>query len=292
MKKDYLFSKRYFGCHVSSSGGIHQALERAKNLGVNCMQIHPSAPQQWNRKPFPENIEREYLDILPDSGIDKVFFHGIYLINLATPDDTKRQLAESSLKYYLDLCSRVKAAGVVFHVGSLKDEADKNVGFQRAADSLKAILEETPEDARLLLEVSAGSGNIIGSKIEELASLYELLPDAFQQKVGFALDTQHLWASGYDLSSEKQDAFFNQVAAIFGENKTELIHLNDSKTALGSKVDRHENLGQGLIGLEAIKNLVQHPFTQRIPLILETPDLKTEATAINEVKVLESILSM
>lgn len=274
---------KFFGCHVSASGGLERAIENGKALGVNTIQLHPCPPQRWNSKPFAPNIEREFIAQRADSGIEKVFFHGIYLINLATGNPSQLQLAKLSLIHSLDLISRLKGEGVIFHLGSMKDQADEHVGLTQAASTINQALAESPNDGRLLLEVAAGSGAIIGDRLEELAEVYDQVEN--KDRVGFALDTQHLWASGYKYD-EDLEGFIEEVDRVFGLTRVAAIHLNDSKTERGSRKDRHENLGKGLIGEETLRRFFTHPKLNGIPFILETPAMKDLAEAADEVATL------
>ncbi len=281
-------AERYFGCHVSSSGGLANALRAGKALGVNTIQLHPSPPQRWNYKPFPDGIEAEFVGERAASGVKKVFFHAIYLINLATINPVQLNSAKSSLQHYLELNARIKGDGVIVHVGSMKDQPDEETGFRQVANAIDEIVKNIPSEARLLLEVAAGSGAIIGDKLEELAKIYEYLGAPAQ--VGFALDTQHMWASGYDWQNELESVI-EQIGRIFGFEKVGAIHLNDSKVELASRKDRHEDLGDGLIGLEAIRNVFMHPKLSAIPFILETPCMKDPESAAVDVAKLREMLS-
>lgn len=273
---------RFLGCHVSASGGLENALKNAIELGVNVIQLHPSPPQKWNSKPYTRGTEDAFLALRPSAGVDKVFFHAIYLINLANPDKQKFHLSKVSLVNYLDLNARLAGDGVIVHVGSLKDHSeDDAAGFRQIIDGIDWVLKESPPESKLLLEVAAGSGRVIGSRLEELARIYEGVLE--KKRLGFALDSQHLWASGYDLVNEL-DEVVNQVDRVFGVEHLGAIHLNDSKTELASKKDRHENLGDGLIGEKALKALLNHTLLKSTPFILETPGLKSLDTAKLEVE--------
>ena len=280
-------SERFFGCHVSSSGGLANSLRAGKALGVNTIQLHPSPPQRWNYKPFPEDAEAEFVAERSASGIEKVFFHAIYLINLATINPAQLNSAKASLQHYLDLNVRIKGNGVIVHVGSMKDQPDEETGYQQVSAAISEIIKNVPQDARLLLEVAAGSGAIIGDRMEELARIYELL--GAPKQVGFALDTQHMWASGYDWQNELEDVIA-QIGSVFGFEKVGAIHLNDSKVERASRKDRHENLGDGMIGLDAIRNVFMHPKLREIPFILETPCMKDPETAAVDVAKLRAML--
>lgn len=279
---------KYFGSHVSCAGGLENSIIAANSLDINTIQIHPTAPQQWNFKPFSPGVEDEFLKALESSTVQKVFFHAIYLINLATPDEDKLNRAKLSLRHYLDLSHRIKGAGVIFHVGSLKDEPDEEAGFRRAAKAIDEIIEKSKGEARLILEVSAGAGRVIGSKMEDLRAIYEFC--TCKERVGFGLDTQHMYASGYDFKDNQPDVIKN-VGEIFGFEKVWSVHLNDSKSKLGSKVDRHENLGQGEIGENAIISLLKNENFQDIPFILETPAMKGLETGKPEIEVLKRFIS-
>lgn len=280
-------AQRYWGCHVSAAGGIERALSEASKLEINTIQLHPSPPQRWLSKAFAPGVEKAFLAALPESGVAKVFFHGIYLINLANPDAQQFHLSKMSLVYYLDLISRVNGEGVIFHLGSLKDQPDDRVGLQRAADGINWVLDQSPNKGRLLLEVAAGSGRIIGARMEEVRTVYDLVED--KSRVAFALDTQHLWASGYDLKDGLDD-FVAEVDRVFGLERVKAIHLNDSKTELASRKDRHENLGDGLIGLPALTQFFLRPEFSSIPFILETPNMKDAQTAREDVNKLRAML--
>lgn len=277
---------RFLGCHVSAAGGLEFALRNAKALGANAIQLHPSPPQRWTYKPFAPGVEEQFLKARADSGVKKVFFHGIYLINLATPDPQKLGLAKKSLTYYLDLIQRVQGDGVIFHVGSLKDQSDEQVGLTQCSETINQILSDARDGGTLLLEVAAGSGKVIGARMEQLATIYSKIEQ--KDRVGFALDTQHLWASGYDLQNRLEE-ILGEVKQYFTLPKVRAIHLNDSKTELTSKKDRHENLGDGLIGEAALSAFLNHPDLIEIPFILETPDLGEIETAKGQ---MEKLLRM
>lgn len=279
---------RYFGCHVSSSGGIENGIKNGENLKVNTIQIHPSPPQRWNSKPYPVGYEEAFVEAKKQSCVEKVFFHAIYLINLATPNPQHFHLSKLSLVHYLDLNARIGGEGVIVHVGSLKDEPNEEVGLKRAAEGISWVLENSPKESTLLLEVAAGAGMVVGDTLEDLSTIAKLVGD--DKRLGFALDTQHLWASGYDYKSDLE-AFVNKVGSEFGFDRIGAIHLNDSKTELGSRKDRHENLGDGLIGIESLTKFVNHPKFKSIPFILETPGLKSEEGAKIEVEKLRSIVT-
>lgn len=279
--------KRYFGAHVSCAGGLVNAAKAAIELNINTIQIHPSPPQRWNSQPFAEGLEELFTATQRGSCLEKVFFHAIYLINMATPDPQKFHLAKTSLLNYLELSSRIGGAGVIFHVGSMKDQPDEASGYDRVVSGLNWVLERAPENSRLIMEVAAGSGSIIGDRVEELSLIYSQLER--KELAGFGLDTQHMWASGYDLVGDLEGVI-KQIEQELTLQKVWSIHLNDSKTELASKKDRHENIGDGLIGEKALKAVFTHPKLAAIPFILETPALESLEGARSEVDKLIAFL--
>jgi deoxyribonuclease-4 len=280
-------SERFYGCHVSSAGGLENALENGDRLGVNTIQIHSAPPQRWNTKMAAPGEENEFLERFGHGSVKQVFFHGIYLINLATAESKNLKLSILSLQNSLDLLQRIKARGLIFHVGSLK-ELEQSVGFKQAAAAIDEALHNVPGDGRLLLEVSAGSGTIVGAKIEELRAIFDLVKN--QDRIGFALDTQHMWASGYNWQEDLEE-ILSQIEKHYGFDRIGAIHLNDSMTECASRKDRHANLGEGLIGEAALKAVFNHPKLAHIPFILETPAMKNLEEAKLEVEKLKGWLA-
>ncbi|MCB0329241.1 MAG: deoxyribonuclease IV [Bdellovibrionales bacterium] len=272
---------KFYGAHVSVAGGFENAIANARELGVNAIQVHPSPPQRWNSKPYPEGYEKNFIDAREASEVKRVFFHAIYLVNLVTPDSLKLEKAKQSLTHYLNLSARIGGDGVVVHVGSLKDEPDDMKGYKRAAKAIDEILKESDPKSRLILEVAAGAGKVVGSQLLELRTIYDHLSD--RDRVGYGLDTQHMWASGYDWQNNL-DGIMEDIESTFSFDKVWCIHLNDSKTELASKKDRHENLGDGLIGETALRAFLSRSELTDIPVILETPALKDIESAKGEVQ--------
>lgn len=274
---------RYLGCHVSAAGGLENAIKNGQRLGVNTIQLHPFPPQRWVSRDFPDEVVDSFNQARRNSSVKKVFFHGIYLINLATPNKQNFHLSKISLVYYLNLCAKINGDGVIFHMGSFKDISE-NEGFKQIIFGINWILEHAENKAKLILESSAGAGNIVGDRLEELARVYDGVKN--KDRIAFALDTQHMWASGYDWINRlhKVVADVDQTLEL---EKILAIHLNDSKTELGSKKDRHANLGMGLIGEKGIKNVLNCPKLKHLPFILETPVLKDSKTAKSDVEKLK-----
>jgi apurinic endonuclease APN1 len=282
---------RYLGAHVSVAGGLINGVKTATALGINTAQIHPTAPQRWNSTPIDQAGIESMIKEQKKSPLKLLFTHAIYLINLAQPDKQKFHLGKMSLVHYLNFLHDVKTiarhyesdlntGGVVVHVGSAIHYPNKQEALERVSYGINWILENSNNDELLLLESSAGSGQVIGEKLEDLAWLREKTEQ--KERVGIALDTEHMFASGYDWT--KPEEVITQVKQVIPLELVKLIHLNDSKVACGSKKDRHENLGEGFIGEAAFKYIVPHPDLAGIPMVLETPNMKSVEDAAIDVK--------
>lgn len=281
---------RSLGAFVSSAGGLYNIIDRGEALDVNTVMTHPAPPQRWNSQPFKQEVVDLFLERKKKgTTVENVYFHGIYLINLANPDSQKFHLSKLSIVNHLDLLNRIDGNGVIFHTGSVKDTTEEE-GYDRVVKGLNWIFENMPTETKgrkLMLECAAGSGSIVGDRFEELARIFEGVRDEFKPLLGFCLDTQHMFASGYDLINDL-DGVVSQIESILGLDKVRAVHFNDSKTPFASKRDRHENLGEGNITAEAMKAFLNHPKLRDLPFILETPALDQPETAKLQVETLKS----
>lgn len=292
--------KRHLGAYVSSAGGLFNIIQRGNDLNINTVMTHPAPPQKWNSQPFKDEAVEKYLEVKAnDKNIEKVYFHGIYLINLANPDKQKFHLSKVSVMNHMDLLRRINGDGVIFHTGSFKD-IEEEPGYERVIYGLNWIfdnLEEMPSASnkefwnkpRLFLEIAAGSGNVVGDQFEELARIYQGIKKEHQHKLGFCLDTQHMFASGYDLIN-KLDEVIENADKVLGLEKIPVIHFNDSKTDFASHKDRHEDLGsvEAKIGKDAMTAFLNHPKLKDKDFILETPSLDTLDGALQQIKMLKA----
>ncbi len=280
---------RYIGAHIN--GGFERAIKLTTKLNINSVQVMPTAPMRWSLKEIPEEkgsfiFDEEYG--LQDSPLKKVLVHGIYLINLARKDKQKFHLSKMSLLTYLKFLQKVvdkidkrnldfEILGVCFHPGSAIDLSEEE-GLKRIGYGLNWVFEKAGDDnkIKILLENTAGAGNLMGDTFEELAKMREEVDEKYREKVGYVLDTQHMWASGYDLS--KPEDLSSSIVDNLGWENVVAVHLNDSKTGLGSNKDRHADLGEGKIGVENLSKFINdgNIKSNRIPVILETPSLKSE----------------
>lgn len=234
-----------------------------------CLQMFTKQPSRWAEPRLaPETIDAHIAE-REAHGIRFVAVHDSYLINLASPDDRLRARSATSFEAELGRCAALGVEALVTHPGSATD-GDRESGLRRNAEEVGTALLRVPGPTSVLFEITAGAGNVLGCTFEELATLLELLPNAVHDRAGICFDTCHAYAAGYDLVNE-YDQVREQLEAIIGVDRVGLFHLNDSKGALGSRRDRHENIGEGELGLEPFGRLVNDPAFVDIPKVLETP---------------------
>jgi deoxyribonuclease-4 len=256
------------GAHVSTAGGLANAFDRALEIGAEAIQIFGAPPQSWRVTEHSDADVERFRARMAETGIEPAFIHAAYLINLGTPDATLLTRSLGSLKFGLGLCSRIGAAGVIFHVGSHKGRGFDAVRDQ-IVESVLAVLEATPDDATLVLENSAGMGGSVGSKFTELGAI---MRGADSPRVKVCLDTQHSYAAGYDVASrEGLEATVEEFEREVGLDALVAVHANDSKIPLGGGVDRHENIGEGEIGREGFLAIMGHRAFRGVPFLLEVP---------------------
>lgn len=258
-----------FGAHVSSAGGLHNAPERAAAIGCEVLQMFSRPPQGGKPKPITPEVAEKFKGALRNYHIERVYVHAPYTINLASARPQIHYGSVAILRDELERCSTLGCRAMMFHPGSARDLGQKK-GEKKVVEGLNRILDGYEGSCQLLIEISAGAGLVMGDTFEELARFIEKAERG--DEIGICFDTQHAFASGYDLRTK--DAL-NQTVRLFektvGIKKLMLSHCNDSKIGLNEHKDRHEHLGEGLIGLEAFKEIVRHPKLQRLDLILETP---------------------
>jgi deoxyribonuclease-4 len=256
------------GAHVSTSGGIHTAIDRIEAMDGDCVQIFTQSPRTWRPTNHdPANFERFKMR-RAEAGIGAVVCHALYLINLASPDDEIYEKSVAALENTVDVGCAIDADGVVFHVGSHLGSGF-DAGLERAVPAMRKALKRCSETTWLLMENTAGAGGTIGRSIEELAALYDAL-DA-HDRLAICLDSCHLYASGYDITDRKElDRVLREVDERIGLDRLRALHANDSKAPLGSNRDRHDNIGAGLLG-EDLGVFLAHPKLQKLPAFLEVP---------------------
>jgi deoxyribonuclease-4 len=255
------------GAHVSSQGGVALAPARGGALRASAIQLFTKTPNQWRERwPDAEQIARFRSEVARHK-IDAVVSHDSYLINLASPEPVLRARSLESFKQELQRSSALGLRAVVSHPGNYMD--DRDLGLERNARGYAECLESVPGDLEVWIEGTAGSGTALGSRFEELRELRNALPDRIRTRVGFCLDTAHLHAAGYDLANVAR--VWEEFDRLIGLDLLKCLHLNDSRAVAGSRVDRHEWIGEGRIGPEPFRRIMRDPDLGRVVKIIETP---------------------
>lgn len=256
------------GAHVSTAGGISNAVGRAKEIGCEAIQIFGSSPQTWAFKPVPGEQIELFKQSIADAGIGPVFLHAIYLINLGTPNEDSLKKGINSLIKYMNLAADIGAAGVIFHPGSHGGRGYDAV-LPQTVDAIKTVLDASPYVPCLAVENMAGMGQHIGAKFDELGGILKAV-DSPRLKI--CLGTSHAFAAGYDLTnSQGIKAMLDELDAGPGSASVAAVHAKDSKRVCGSGVDRHDNIGDRFIGEEEFAAIMGDPAFVEFPFFLEVP---------------------
>lgn len=258
------------GGHVSTAERLDKCLDRAQAIGCETLQIFASAPQSWRAISHTNEAMAELRRRCGECGDPPLFVHAIYLVNLASADEAHVKRSADALAAGLRFCEATGATGLIFHTGS-----HKGAGFEavlpQIGEAMKAALAAAPGSARLLVENSAGAGATVGGTLSEVGAIVRAADDP---RVGVCLDTCHLFASGYDLRSpEAVAATMDEFDREVGRERLVVVHANDSKGDLGGGKDRHENIGQGSIGLDGFRAIMAHPAFRDVPFLLEVPGM-------------------
>ena len=257
---------RRIGGHVSMAGSLLNAVSKTRQIGGNCLQIFAGSPRLWFRKPFPDDQVEAFLKETQKLDISPTFIHALYLVNLASTNNDILEKSINSLVIDIQNGARIKSAGVIVHIGS-----HLGAGFDAVKDQLVAVIQRilaSTENCNLILENDAGQNGKIGSP-EEISYLIKTIND---DRLKVCLDSAHLFESGVDIRKiDSVEKFSQQLTQLNLVDKLVCLHLNDSATALDSHRDMHANIGEGEIGLEGLKNLINHSTFNSLPLILEVP---------------------
>lgn len=274
------------GAHVSTSGMLDRCLDRACDIGAEAVQVFASGPQSWRPHAHTDDAIELLKRRAAECGIAPMFLHGIYLVNLASADPALLSRSVGSLTQYMTFSGRSGAAGVIFHVGSHKGAGFAAVLPQVAA-SIERVLADTPEEACLILENSAGQGGTIGSRFTELGAIIRAVGSP---RVKVCLDTCHCYAAGYDLKTPAGvDATMEEFDREVGLDRLAVVHANDSKAGLCSGLDRHENIGHGQLGEDGFRAIMSHPVFREVPFILEVPGFQRGGPDRENVAILKRI---
>jgi deoxyribonuclease-4 len=277
---------RRVGAHLPLGDGMVHAADRARQIGATTLQVFADNPTAWRRRAGPPQHLEAFRARLAEYGIAPLAVHAAYLINLAGPDEDFWERSIGVLAAELRMAAHFGAGCVDVHIGSHRG-AGPEAGRLRLAQGLRRAFEEVPAVPAgpiVALENSAGGGDAMGATLPELEAILEALgaAGADTARVGFCLDTAHLWGAGHEISRpEVLDALLEEFDRRMGPERLIMIHLNDSKTALGSHLDRHQHVGAGNIGEAGIGHLVRHPRLAAVPLMLETPGMDEGFDAVN-----------
>jgi deoxyribonuclease IV len=283
-------SKRLIGPHLQLGHGLLKAADRAQAIGARAVQVFTDNPVAWRRREdLPAELP-EFRKRLAAAGIDQIAVHAPYLVNLSGANDEFWSRSVATMARELVVGRAYGAQHVVMHIGS-HNGLEREAGIERLIRGLAAVLKEADSTAptegplpRLVLENAAGTGDGIGSSLEDLADILGAADAAGVplERLGVCLDTAHLWGGGYDIGSPTWIEWFAERAErLIGRANVVMLHLNDSRVALGSRLDRHEHIGAGQIGREGLADLLNHPWLGPLPTFLETPGMDAGYDAIN-----------
>jgi deoxyribonuclease-4 len=272
---------RRLGVHTSIAGGIDLSILRAKELGCNTLQIFSHNPRTWKKPEFSEEVVNRFREYRKLYDMNPLYIHTSYLINIASTNKQIRELSLKMLIWELDTADMLGADYLILHPGSSSGDSLK--GKRLAIDTLKKLRDMKSWNVKLLLENTAGERGDISATIEDL---WELAESCWGLSGGLCIDTCHAFQAGYDIRKDKDiEKFVENIIKVSGFDAIKLIHLNDSKKDFNSKVDRHEHIGLGKIGLTGFKSLLNHSALREIPIILETPKRSERDDLINLRKV-------
>ena len=257
------------GAHVSAAGGVDKAVGRAVEIGAEAIQTFAASPRAWAFKPIADDKAAAYREKAAEAGIKSTFLHGSYLVNIGgKPGHVEKSIA--SLTNHMGAAAQIGAQGVIFHSGS-----HKGVGFDAVLDqagvALKQVLDNTDDNVQLIIENCAGMGAQIGASFAELGRLIKAV-DSDRLKI--CLDTEHAFAAGYNIADPMGiESAMAEFDAEIGLDRLVVVHANDAKVEFASGVDRHENIGEGYIGIEGFETIMAHSAFADVPFLLEVPGL-------------------
>ncbi|HEX3927358.1 MAG TPA: deoxyribonuclease IV [Gemmatimonadales bacterium] len=260
--------RELLGAHVSTAGGPATAPGRGAAIGATAIQIFTKTPNMWREPVVTSETAAAFLAARDADPVASVVSHDSYLINLASPDPTLRARSIAAFTGELARCEALELDGVVSHPGNFIDDHD--AGLARNAAGIAEALRAVPGRVNIFLECTAGSGTVLGRTFEELRDLRNLIPEDLRERVAFCADTCHLYSAGYDLVGD-YDGVWRQWDAVIGLSLLKCLHLNDSKTPFSSRRDRHELLGEGSLGPEPFRRIINDARFAGIPKVLETP---------------------
>ena len=277
------------GFHVSIQGGLDSAVERAEKLGCSCLQIFTRSPRSMKAGELEKRQVIQFKRRLKQARLSPLVVHLNYLPNLASPDRAFRKLSAEVLAEETLRCSALGAQFLVFHPGSRRGSTERRAIRAVAHAINRALAENAGRMPMLLVENTSGQGHCLGADFSQLAAIIDLVED--KRRVGVCLDTAHVFQAGYDVSSsEGLDGMLREISGTVGLRKIKLLHLNDSKSPCGSRLDRHWHIGRGRIGKKGFSLILHHPALRKLPGILETPKKRPGDDARN-MRMMKHLLS-
>ncbi len=258
------------GAHMSISGGVDKAIDRGEEVGCETVQIFTRTPRQWKAREFEKEEVEDFKRKREESGISPVFAHDTYLINLGSPDEELWRRSIAVFEDELARCDALELPYLVVHPGSHVGTGEE-AGLARIAEALSLVLAKKPGyRTQIVLEITAGQGDTLGYSFGQLARLIKLTEGG--EALGICFDTCHAFAAGYEIRTPQgYEATFQELDEIIGLARLKVFHLNDAKGDLGSRLDRHEHIGQGRLGLEPFRMLLNDERFRELPKVLETP---------------------
>jgi deoxyribonuclease-4 len=256
------------GAHISIAGGTHEAPRRARAIGATAVQVFTKMANRWAERICADDECRLFRTALDTTLVRATMAHDSYLINLASPDATLRRRSLESFVAELERCEALGLGFLVSHPGNYMD--DRASGIARNADGIAEALSRVPGQTVLCMEITCGSGTAIGSTFEELAALIDGVPNPLRARLGVCVDTCHAYSAGYDFVKAYDDVW-RRFDDVLGLNRLRVMHLNDSKTPFASRRDRHELIGEGSLGEEPFRRIMNDDRLATVPKVIETP---------------------
>jgi len=262
-------SAKYLGAHMPTGKGLPDAIREGQRIGCTAIQVFTSSPRMWKSSPPTDEKAAAFREAVRETGITALASHDTYLVNLCHLDQEVADKSAQTLADELTRCSTYGIPLVVSHMGAATGQTTE-VALKRVAEMTLKVLAETPDDVILCMENTAGQGTAINSRFDELGILFDLCHG--HKRLGVCLDTCHMFASGYDIrTKETYEATVGEFDRLVGIGRLKLMHLNDSKKGLGSRVDRHTNIGDGEIGAAPFGFWVNDKRLEDVPMVVETP---------------------
>jgi deoxyribonuclease-4 len=274
------------GAHVSSAGGPEKVFERAAEIGAEAVQLFISAPQQWKPPALTDEQAAAFRAAREAAGMP-AFLHGVYLMNFGSSDETLLNRSVASLRSYLRWAGELGVVGTIFHAGSHLG-AGFDAVLPQVCERIRAAMEASPNGSRVILETNAGQGNCIGRTFAELGAIVRGLDN--DPRLAICIDTCHVFAMGYDIATrEGCELTMEEFDREIGLDRLAAVHANDSKMPLGGVRDRHENIGDGHIGIEGFRTVMSHPAFGAVPFLLEVPGIDGKGPDAENIRRLRAI---